>query len=107
MDSMLKAESPADMLICKNHTRQDNENADAGANGEDDDSLLDSSMVVSPRITLHSCKMKGLKHLLTSEKLNASAIKLQLTAQSVTLPKHSKNLAEFDLGSRRKRLRRE
>lgn len=106
MDSMLKAESPADMLICKNHTRPDSVHSDAAANG-DDDSLLDSTLMVSPRITLSSSKMKGLKHLLTAEKLNASAIKLQLTAQSVTLPKHSKNLADFDLGSRRKRARRE
>lgn len=35
-------------------------------------------------LTLHSAKMKGLKDLLCAEKLNTSAIQLQLTAQSQT-----------------------
>lgn len=35
-------------------------------------------------VHLHSAKMKGLKSLLCAEKLNASAIQLQLTAQSQT-----------------------
>jgi len=35
-----------------------------------------------PQLTLHSAKMLALKQLLVASKLNASAIKLQLTAQS-------------------------
>ena len=53
--------------------------------------------------TLYSAKMKGLKDLLTTNKLNGSAIKLQLTAQSQVYLKHK---AGDITGTRSKRARR-
>ena len=65
----------------------------------------------SPRVSmrLHSVKMRGLKGLLCAEKLNTSAIQLQLTAQSQTEVKKGKAGGEDDCGggSRPKRARRE
>jgi menin len=63
-------------------------------------------------LKLHSVKMRGLKELLCSEKLNTSAIQLQLTAQSQTEVKRGAGKGEEggsgDLGSGRpKRARRE
>ena len=59
-------------------------------------------------LELRSEKMKGLKKILMSTKLNANAIKLQLTAQSQVQPKHAKRGAEADtMGSQRKRTRRD
>ena len=57
---------------------------------------------------LHSVKMRGLKGLLCAEKLNTSAIQLQLTAQSQTEVKKGK-VGEDDSGGggRPKRARRE
>lgn len=46
--------------------------------------------------------MIGLRHLLLADKLNISAIQLQLTAQSHLAGKH-----KLDDDSRRKRVRRE
>ncbi len=108
MDSMLKAESPADMLMCKGRTRPDSahsipETATSSSSNADE-------TVEIPKVTLFSEKMKGLKSLLTAEKLNSSAIKLQLTAQSQVQLKHSKVMSEYasDFGMPvRKRARRE
>ena len=61
----------------------------------------------SCEIVLRSAKMRGLKSLVTSSKLNASAIKLQLTAQSQVSLKHSKITSEYDFGVPRKRSRRD
>ena len=59
-------------------------------------------------LELHSVKMRGLKNLLCAEKLNASAIQLQLTAQSQTEVKNRKGGEEEGLAaSRPKRTRRE
>ena len=57
---------------------------------------------------LHSVKMRGLKGLLCAEKLNTSAIQLQLTAQSQTEVKKGKT-GEDDFGGsgRPKRARRD
>ncbi|KAL7298456.1 hypothetical protein TKK_0008244 [Trichogramma kaykai] len=63
-----------------------------------------------PRITLYSHKMKGLKDLLLSEKLNTHAISLQLTAQSqVQVGKKSTRHGDDSSGAnlRPKRTRRE
>ena len=70
MDSMLKAESPADMLLWRSQCAPDS-GWSTDEEEEEDSPLL-----------LCSVKMKGLKDLLTATKLNSSAIKLQLTAQS-------------------------
>ena len=73
---------------------------------------LDSDENESPRITLYSQKMKGLKDLLLAEKLNTHAVSLQLTAQSqVQIGKKSrgveKNEEVVGVNHRPKRSRRE
>ncbi len=107
MDSMLKAESPADMLICKTQTDRHTTFVAPGtpsATGSES-STPALNIVGQSQLTLHSMKMKGLKSLLTASKLNASAIKLQLTAQSQVQLKHSKVNSEYQLP--RKRARRD
>ena len=101
MDSVLKADSPADMVICKGSSVPECQSvvpwraAEAGSTG-------------NSKLILRSAKMKGLKDLLIAEKLNASAIKLQLTAQSQVHLKHSKvGAGGYDFGMTRKRVRRE
>uniref|UniRef100_A0A0B7B324 Menin n=1 Tax=Arion vulgaris TaxID=1028688 RepID=A0A0B7B324_9EUPU len=60
------------------------------------------------QVELRSEKMKGLKKMFKSSKLNASAIKLQLTAQSQVHVKHSRFLDFGEpVSSARKRQRRE
>jgi len=56
-------------------------------------------------LTLHSVKMAALKDILQAEKMNSSALHLQLTAQTET----KKNRSSLDLegGGRSKRIRRE
>ncbi|KAH0566850.1 hypothetical protein KQX54_004813 [Cotesia glomerata] len=62
----------------------------------------------SPKITLYSEKMKGLKDLLLAEKLNTHAISLQLTAQSqVQIGKKTRGNDDIGLHQRPKRTRRE
>ncbi|OXU26838.1 hypothetical protein TSAR_008527 [Trichomalopsis sarcophagae] len=72
---------------------------------------LDSDEHESPRITLYSQKMKGLKDLLLAEKLNTHAVSLQLTAQSqVQIGKKTRGSEESTVvgaGHRPKRTRRE
>lgn len=92
VDSLLKAESPADMMMCR-------KSADGTAN---------SYVLPTVSLALRSKKMKGLRKILQSAKLNASAIKLQLTAQSQVEFRHNKRgLEAADQTSTRKRLRRE
>eukprot|EP00106_Octopus_bimaculoides_P014094 XP_014781536.1 PREDICTED: menin-like [Octopus bimaculoides] len=92
VDSLLKAESPADMMMCR-------KSADGAAN---------SYALPTVSLALRSKKMKGLRKILQSAKLNASAIKLQLTAQSQVEFRHNKRgLEAADQTSTRKRLRRE
>ncbi|ESO91932.1 hypothetical protein LOTGIDRAFT_121605 [Lottia gigantea] len=101
MDSMLKADSPADMMLCR---KDSDVVADTDSEGTSNDYLSGINPV---SLSLRSAKMKGLRKIFTSAKLNASAIKLQLTAQSQVHMKQSKRGgAEFDL-SVRKRTRRE
>lgn len=79
---------------------------------------MDSSTVVSimsspqQKLKFRSAKLKGLKNLLVIDKLNTSAITLQLTAQSQVFFKRSKSSvnqsnARVDYGGPRKRTRRE
>lgn len=61
-----------------------------------------------PRVILYSQKMKGLKDLLLAEKLNTSAVVLQLTAQSqVQIGKKSRGSDDVGVSQRPKRTRRE
>lgn len=138
VDSMLKAESPADMMMFRKPpdsapSSEDvqtpdptpdptPEPAEANTNSEVDaitsgcekvvsDKLNESFAIVTPDpvdLCLSSQKMKGLRKLLSSQKLNSSAITLQLTAQSQTDFKHSRRgTGDFDLGHSRKRSRRD
>ncbi|XP_046372748.2 menin-like [Haliotis rufescens] len=101
VETMLKAESPADMMLCRKETDSQPAPDDLGTKVD----ILASLDPVS--LSLRSEKMKGLKKLLTSSKLNTSAIKLQLTAQSQVHLKHSKRGSEAEMASMRKRTRRE
>ncbi|XP_053575958.1 menin [Bombina bombina] len=47
-------------------------------------------------LTFHSEKMKGMKELLVASKVNSSAIKLQLTAQSQVQPKRARGSGSRD-----------
>lgn len=73
---------------------------------EEDEKVADAASV-----TLTSHKMTGLKDLLLAEKLNTSAIQLQLTAQSqVQVVKRGRQANEFDFmsgGRSTKRSRRD
>ncbi|CAG5125065.1 unnamed protein product [Candidula unifasciata] len=94
--------------------RSSDENNDTSSNN-----TLQSTQVQSPsdsptasvesvHVELHSEKMKGLKKMFKSSKLNACAIKLQLTAQSQVHVKDSRFLDFGEpVGSARKRQRRE
>ena len=100
LDSMLKAESPADMMLCGG------KRSDAVHTVSAESDLF--AMQEHVALELRSEKMKGLKKILMSTKLNANAIKLQLTAQSQVQPKHAKRGSETEpAGSLRKRTRRE
>lgn len=103
LDSMLKAESPADMMLCGK--RSDAVHTVSSERDGTPDFFASQDHVA---LELRSEKMKGLKKILMSTKLNANAIKLQLTAQSQVQPKHLKRGAESDsVGSLRKRSRRD
>ncbi|KAL1122304.1 hypothetical protein AAG570_003709 [Ranatra chinensis] len=60
-----------------------------------------------PTLILHSQKMRGLKDLLLSEKLNTHAISLQLTAQSQVQFGKKGSLRDDAVSSRTKRTRRD
>lgn len=76
----------------------------AGARGKETDGKNEASSPNSPApsspqvvvassgpvVTFHSEKMKGMKELLSAAKINSSAIKLQLTAQSQVQMKRQK-----------------
>lgn len=114
VDSMLKAESPSDMVNFRkrppstfSHTPSpllDNREGQS-------ETIIPSPTPNEPGppviLCLHSQKMKGLKKIFASSKLNASAIKLQLTAQSQVHFKHSKRSTDSDFSTHRKRSRRE
>ncbi|WAR19174.1 MEN1-like protein [Mya arenaria] len=136
VDSMLKAESPADMMMFRkppdsapSEDHQTPEPTDQNTNSEvdaitsggsldhdgdkmaDDNKLGDSFAVVTPEpvdLLLHSQKMKGVRKLLSSAKLNSSAITLQLTAQSQTdFGRNKRTGLEVEVSHTRKRKRRE
>ncbi|ELT99454.1 hypothetical protein CAPTEDRAFT_23022, partial [Capitella teleta] len=73
--SSLPSSPAADLLLFRSRftRRPDGRMAIIGADGVDCE---------GPRLQLRSMKMKGMRRLLVSEKLNSSAIKLQFTAQS-------------------------
>lgn len=105
MDSMLKAESPADMMLAIKRSDDAAHSVPLPSPSPTADILAALEPV---RVELRSEKLKGLRKMLKSAKLNASAIKLQLTAQSQVHIKDSRFL-EFcePMGSARKRPRRE
>lgn len=107
MDSMLKAESPADMMLAMK--RSDNATRAAPAPSPSPSPTTDLMAATRPvQIELKSEKMRVMKKMFRSAKLNASAIKLQLTAQSQVHVKDSRFLDICEpSGSVRKRPRRE
>ena len=107
MDSMLKAESPADMML--SIKRADNITKAVPATSPSTSPTSDILASFHPvQVELRSEKMKGLKMMFKCPKLNASAIKLQLTAQSQVHVKDSRFLDFCEpSGSVRKRPRRE
>lgn len=107
VDSMLKAESPADMMLYRN--KPDRAHTGDASEKQNLSKETDALMIPIEKVPLNlrSEKMKGLRKLLSSTKLNSSAIKLQLTAQSQVQFRHAKRQNEADLLRMRKRTRRE
>lgn len=87
---------------------EDHDNDKNNNSGKTDE--FDSNVPKAPVVVLKSRKMKGLKDLLLSEKLNTNAVSLQITAQShIGYKKSRSNLGGEDSAenSRPKRNRRE
>lgn len=104
MDSVMKAESPADMMMYRKRPGSSHSNTEVPPEALTEE----STHVVPPTLLLCSAKMKGLKEILSASKLNASAIKLQLTAQSQTQVRHGiKRGGDMDFQLSRKRGRRD
>lgn len=109
VDSMLKAESPSDMIIYKKQQQFSNGvmtpvSECSPVPTEPDEDPANFEPVT---LCLKSHKMLGLRKIFSSEKCNYSAIQLQLTAQSQVHFKNHKRSTEFDLALARKRPRRE
>ncbi|XP_014663754.1 PREDICTED: menin-like [Priapulus caudatus] len=103
VDSMLEAESPPQSTGTSRPASELSSHSSCNGGG---------GSTRTPQVVLRSHKMWGMKELLTAPgKLNASAISLQLTAQSqVDVPRKAKSSKEFDysmLGSSRKRAKRD
>ena len=120
VDSMLKAESPADMMMFRKQPDSapaaeefQTDTASADEAKETDTEIVkeeeeDQFEPIEASLNLYSEKMKGLRKLFSSEKLNTSAIMLQLTAQSQTQFKHNKRVnLTYSTVLPRKRARRE
>ena len=117
VDSMLKAESPADMMMFRKQpdsapaADEPHVGLSSAELKEDTESAKEEEEEkfepIPATLNLYSQKMKGLRKLLSSEKLNTSAIMLQLTAQSQTYFKHNKRGLDIGYGLPRKRTRRE
>lgn len=114
VDSMLKAESPSDMIMFRKRPPSTFTHTPSPLleNREGQSETIIPSPTPNEQgppviLCLKSQKMKGLKKIFSSSKLNASAIKLQLTAQSQVHFKHSKRSTDSDLSTHRKRSRRE
>ncbi|KAH9515108.1 Menin [Bulinus truncatus] len=107
MDSMLKAESPSEMML--SIKRSDEAARSMPLPSPSPSPTAEMLAAIGPVfVDLRSEKMKGLKKMFQSAKLNASAIKLQLTAQSQVHVKDSRFLDFCEpMGSARKRPRRE
>lgn len=114
VDSMLKAESPSDMVMFRKRPPSTFSHTPSPLIGNREGQS--ETIIPSPTpheqgppviLCLRSQKMKGLKKIFSSSKLNASAIKLQLTAQSQVHFKHSKRSTDSDFSTHRKRSRRE
>lgn len=98
-----KMDTAKPMLEGEDHDNDKNNNS-----GKTDE--FDSNVPKAPVVVLKSRKMKGLKDLLLSEKLNTNAVSLQITAQShIGYKKSRSNLGGEDSAenSRPKRNRRE
>ena len=128
LESLMKAESPAEMAFhrrLKSQLSQEEDGTSGNAQGqgemeageeEEDETKdeLEESINLPPKplpkVLLRSAKMKGLRGILTSTgKLNTAAIHLQLTAQSqVQVGKRIRSANDYeDYGSLRRRPRRE
>ena len=107
MDSMLKAESPADMMLPMQRMDEAGRAASSAPTPSPTADVL-ASMTPVP-VDLRSEKMKALRMIFKNQKLNGPAIKLQLTAQSQVHVKDSRflDVCEQSGGSVRKRPRRE
>ncbi|XP_071512112.1 menin-like [Diadema antillarum] len=130
LESLMKAESPAEMAFHRRLKSQlsqeedgsnsnavdhpDNKEAEGEDEDEEDDTESQPEDILPPKpiikIPFRSAKMKGLRDILTSTgKLNTAAIHLQLTAQSqVQVGKRIRSTSDYeDYGSLRRRPRRE
>ena len=114
MDSMLKADSPAGgMLLPRSDSSVWSTPTIMSETTSRQSSRPGSRLECrnDTKLVLRSAKMKALKDLLLAEKLNSSAIKLQLTAQSQVHLKHTKvagdKVGNHDWGVGRKRTRRD
>ncbi len=68
----------------------DNGDAVSDTSSDDETALMETVQSPAVHLILNSVKMRGLRSLLVAEKLNSSAIKLQVTAQSQVFLKHTK-----------------
>lgn len=107
-DSRLKSRSPVDVMQSGKQAGDTSQTASLPPSSSSSPVSEMFSALGPVQVELRSEKMKGLKKMFKSSKLNASAIKLQLTAQSQV---HVKDSRFLDLceptGSARKRARRE
>ena len=113
METMLKADSPADEMLYSGGLATSRSNSELSTLSVTTPKVSHSQSLMEgptePEPTFNTCmlyseKMKGLKDLLTCSKLNGSAIKLQLTAQSQVYLKQKPG--DLQMGSRSKRARR-
>ncbi|KAL3875111.1 hypothetical protein ACJMK2_038045 [Sinanodonta woodiana] len=113
VDSMLKAESPADMMMYRKRpdsavTTEHSSDTNASEPLTNETEIGSEVAPETVSLMLQSHKMKGLRKLLLSEKLNTSAIMLQLTAQSqVFFKPRRKSTDTTNVSLPRKRTRRE
>lgn len=122
VDSMLKAESPSDMMMYKKQQLTNgvvtsvsqcsptpiSPHTSPIPDLDPTPEPVEEKIIFEPvTLCLKSHKMLGLRKIFTSVKCNYSAIQLQLTAQSQVHFKNHKRSTEFDLAMARKRPRRE
>merc|ERR1712061_890736 len=83
--------SVSELLLTRKHDRPIVKQISTVLISDADNNSRSSSEKSLKKMELQSAKMIGLKELLCSEKINTSAIQLQLTAQSQTESKKSMN----------------